>query len=59
MFSVSRDDVAHCSVPVIVMPGDDGPHPTAIGEEIARTAPDAELLMHWKGPAYWMKRFAS
>ncbi len=44
-FGVTRDDVAHCSVPLIAMPGDDGPHPTAIGEEIARVATDF-LLRH-------------
>jgi len=52
VFSVSREDVVQCTVPLLVMPGDDGPHPTAIGEEIARIAPNAELLMNWKGPAY-------
>jgi pimeloyl-ACP methyl ester carboxylesterase len=52
VFSVTRDDVARCTVPLLVMPGNDAPHPTAIGEEIARLAPHAELLMHWKGPAH-------
>jgi pimeloyl-ACP methyl ester carboxylesterase len=51
-FSVSRDDVARMKMPLLVMPGDDGPHPTAIGEEIARLAPHAEVLMHWKAPDY-------
>lgn len=52
VFSVTREDVARCRVPLLVMPGDDAPHPTAIGKEIARLAPHAELLMPWKGPAY-------
>lgn len=34
------------------MPGDDAPHPQAIGEEIARLAPNIEVLHPWKGPAY-------
>lgn len=51
-FSVSRDDVAGMELPLLVMPGDDGPHPTVIGEEIARLAPHAEVLMNWKGPEY-------
>ena len=51
-FSVSRDDVRRMKMPLLVMPGDDGPHPTAIGEEIARLAPHAEVLMNWKAPDY-------
>ena len=52
VFCISRDDVRRCTIPLLVMPGDDGPHPTAIGEEIARLAPRAETLRHWKGPDY-------
>jgi pimeloyl-ACP methyl ester carboxylesterase len=51
VFSVSRDFVKRCTVPLFVMPGNDAPHPTAIGEEIFALAPDAEVLREWKGPA--------
>jgi pimeloyl-ACP methyl ester carboxylesterase len=51
-FSVAREDVTWMKMPLLVMPGDDGPHPTAIGEEIARLAPHAEVLMNWKAPQY-------
>jgi pimeloyl-ACP methyl ester carboxylesterase len=51
-FSVSREDVARMKMPLLVMPGDDGPHPAVIGEEIARLAPHAEVLANWKGPTY-------
>ena len=34
------------------MPGNDAPHPTAIGEEIVRLAPKVEVLRDWKGPAH-------
>jgi hypothetical protein len=33
------------------MPGDDPPHPQAIGEEIIALAPHAEVLRQWKGPS--------
>jgi pimeloyl-ACP methyl ester carboxylesterase len=52
VFSVTREDVRRCNVPLFVMPGDDGPHPAPIGEEIARLAPRAEILTNWKGPKY-------
>ena len=32
------------------MPGDDPPHPQAIGEEIIGVAPNVEALRQWKGP---------
>jgi pimeloyl-ACP methyl ester carboxylesterase len=51
-FSVTRDDVRNCQVPLLVMPGDDPPHPKVVGEEIAKLAPKAEILREWKGPAH-------
>ena len=50
VFSVSREFVRHCKIPMLVMPGDDRPHPKVIGEEIAELAPGSEVLLHWKGP---------
>lgn len=52
VFAVTRDFVRSCPIPMLVMPGDDQPHPTVIGLEIARIAPDAQLLRDWKGPKY-------
>jgi pimeloyl-ACP methyl ester carboxylesterase len=52
VFSVGRDFVRRCATPLLVMPGDDAPHPNAIGEEIAALAPDCEVLRAWKGPAH-------
>jgi pimeloyl-ACP methyl ester carboxylesterase len=52
VFSVGRNAVSHCAVPLLVMPGDDPPHPAAIGEEIGRLAPKAEMHREWKGPAH-------
>ena len=48
VFSVTRDFVRRCRTPFLVMPGNDAPHPTAIGLEVAELAPNAELLMDWK-----------
>jgi len=50
VFSVSREFVRQCKIPMLVMPGDDAPHPTVIGEEIAELAPNKEVLRQWKGP---------
>jgi pimeloyl-ACP methyl ester carboxylesterase len=48
-FNTSRDFVRRCHTPLLVMPGDDPPHPKVIGEEIARMAPKVEVLRDWKG----------
>jgi pimeloyl-ACP methyl ester carboxylesterase len=48
-FNTRRDFVRRCPTPLLVMPGDDPPHPKVIGEEIGRLAPKAEMLRDWKG----------
>jgi pimeloyl-ACP methyl ester carboxylesterase len=48
-FNTTRDFVQRCQTPLLVMPGDDPPHPKVVGEEIARIAPRAEVLRDWKG----------
>jgi pimeloyl-ACP methyl ester carboxylesterase len=48
VFSVSREFVRDCQIPMYVQPGDDKPHPTVIGEEIAKLAPKAEVQRGWK-----------
>jgi hypothetical protein len=52
VFSVSRHFVRQCETPLLVMPGDDPPHPQVIGEEIIELAPSAEALRQWKSPEY-------
>ena len=47
-FSVAREDVSRCNVPLLVLRGDDQYHPAPISEEIARIAPHAELIETWK-----------
>jgi pimeloyl-ACP methyl ester carboxylesterase len=50
VFSVSRDFVRACRTPMLVLAGDDLYHPAPISEEIARLAPNCELIGEWKTP---------
>jgi len=52
VFSVHREFVRQCKTPLLVMPGDDPPHPKVIGEAIIELAPNVEALRQWKGPEY-------
>lgn len=51
VLSVTRDFVRGCHTPLLVMPGIDLHHPTAIGREVASLAPNAEIVEPWKEPA--------
>lgn len=50
VFSVSRDFVHTSNTPMLVLAGNDAFHPTAIAEEIAKLAPNAELTLRWREP---------
>ena len=50
VYSVSRDFVKNCDAPILVMPGDDAPHPAVIGNEVIDLLPACEKLINWKGP---------
>jgi pimeloyl-ACP methyl ester carboxylesterase len=50
VFSVTRDFVRRCTVPCLVLPGDDTPHPATIGAELAMLLPNVEQMKKWKGP---------
>jgi len=50
VFAVDRAFVRRCETPALVLPGNDKPHPRAIGMEVAELLPDREMLEHWKGP---------
>jgi pimeloyl-ACP methyl ester carboxylesterase len=52
VYSVSRDFVRRCTVPCLVLPGNDTPHPAVTGAELARLLPKAEMLQDWKGPQH-------
>lgn len=52
--SVTREFVAGCPLPMLLMPGNDTAHPAAISDEVLRLAPRIEYLKLWKneGKAY-------
>lgn len=50
VFSVKRDFVRACRTPLLVLAGDDLYHPGPVAEEIARLAPNVELIAKWKTP---------
>jgi pimeloyl-ACP methyl ester carboxylesterase len=52
VFSVGRDFVAECPVPLLVLAGNDTFHPRAVAQEIAELAPKAELVLEWSGPKH-------
>ncbi len=52
VFSVDRDFVKTLSVPVLVLPGDDIPHPAFVGNELAEIVPGAECLTDWRCPDF-------
>jgi pimeloyl-ACP methyl ester carboxylesterase len=49
VFSVTRAIVRRCTVPCLVLPGDDTPHPAVTGAELAELLPNADQMMPWKG----------
>jgi pimeloyl-ACP methyl ester carboxylesterase len=50
VFSVSRDFVASCKTPMILLNGSDMYHPAEISAEIARLNPRIEVVADWKTP---------
>jgi len=56
VISVPREFVKSCQTPLLVLPGIDLPHPTAIGREVAALAPRAESMEPWKEPSTLMPK---
>ena len=52
VFSASREELAVMTTPMLVTAGVDSFHPAETAREIARLAPNAELLEHWRGEDY-------
>ncbi len=50
VFSVSREWLRTCPAPLLVLPGNDDFHPTAIAREIADLAPNATYIEEWRSP---------
>jgi pimeloyl-ACP methyl ester carboxylesterase len=51
IFSVPRSLVERCGIPLLILGGEDKYHPREISQEIARLAPDAELVWGWNEDA--------
>jgi pimeloyl-ACP methyl ester carboxylesterase len=49
IFSVSTQFVHECTIPMLLMPGDDVMHPLEISAELAK-APRVEIVTPWRGP---------
>lgn len=52
VFSVSRDFVRNCHIPMLLQPGSDTPHPAETSAEIEALAPNLEVQRDWKGPEH-------
>jgi len=50
VFNVSREQVAACPVPLLILMGNDLYHPEETSREIASLAPRARLIEAWKQP---------
>jgi pimeloyl-ACP methyl ester carboxylesterase len=51
VYSVSRDFVRNCQIPMLVMPDDVPAHPYAVAMEVVQLAPKAEVTNYpWKDP---------
>ena len=52
VFSVSRNFVTRCPVPLFLQPGTDKPHPAATSAEIEKLAPNLDVQKDWRGPTH-------
>jgi pimeloyl-ACP methyl ester carboxylesterase len=52
LFNVSRDFVAKCQTPMLVLLGNDVYHPEKSSRELAALAPNATLIEKWKEPEH-------
>jgi pimeloyl-ACP methyl ester carboxylesterase len=52
LFNVSREFVANCQTPLLVLMGNDLHHPQATSRELAALAPHATFIEHWKEPEH-------
>jgi pimeloyl-ACP methyl ester carboxylesterase len=52
LFNVSRDFVARCQTPLLVLLGNDMYHPESTSRDIVKLAPNATLIEHWKEPEH-------
>jgi pimeloyl-ACP methyl ester carboxylesterase len=50
VFNVSRDFIKTVQTPLLLLYGNDLPHPRPISEEIAKLAPNIDVVENWKTP---------
>ncbi|HTW88860.1 MAG TPA: alpha/beta hydrolase [Candidatus Binataceae bacterium] len=50
VFNVSRDFVKTVQTPLLLLYGNDAPHPRPVSEEIAKLAPNIAVVEDWKTP---------
>lgn len=50
VFSITREAAREIQTPLLVLLGNDAPHPSQTSREIASLAPNAELVERWKEP---------
>jgi pimeloyl-ACP methyl ester carboxylesterase len=56
VFTVSRDFVRDCDIPILIMPDDVPAHPYAAAMETARLAPNAQVSLYpWRAPSGHME----
>jgi pimeloyl-ACP methyl ester carboxylesterase len=52
VFTVTRDFVRDCAIPLLIMPDDVAAHPYAVAMETARLAPNAQVSLYpWREPS--------
>jgi pimeloyl-ACP methyl ester carboxylesterase len=49
-FSTTRAFAKTCSVPTLLLPGTDIPHPAVTSDELEELLPGVEVLREWRGP---------
>ena len=52
MFNTTRDDVAACETPLLVLMGNDPYHPASVSKEIVKLARNATLVEQWRDPPH-------
>jgi pimeloyl-ACP methyl ester carboxylesterase len=52
VFSVDRDFVKNITLPILLMPGNDVPHPEFVSRELAELTQDTERLDKWVRPDF-------
>jgi hypothetical protein len=50
VFCVDQAFARACTVPTMLLPGTDIPHPAATSDELAALLPGVEVVINWRGP---------